>query len=60
MDKKDLRHLNREELIDLIYELKRSDLGVDGPTFSEVNNEKKRLRTRRMYESALFKSRNGY
>ena len=56
MEKKDLRHLNREELIDLIYEMKKSDLSVDGPTFSEVNNEKKRLRTRRMYESALFKT----
>lgn len=56
MEKKDLRHLSRSELVDLIYELKKSDLSVDGPTFSEVNNEKKRLRTRRMYESALFKT----
>lgn len=56
MEKKDLRHLNREELIDLIYELKKSDLSVNGPTFAEVNNEKKRLRTRKMYESALFKT----
>ena len=56
MEKKDLRHLSRSELVDLIYELKKSDLSVDGPTFAEVNNEKKRLRTRKMYESALFKT----
>ena len=56
MEKKDLRHLSRSELVDLIYELKKSDLSIDGPTFSEVNNEKKRLRTRRMYKSALFKT----
>ena len=56
MDKKDLRHLSRGELIDLIYELKKSDVGVDGPSFAEVNNERKRLRTRKLYQSALFKT----
>ncbi len=56
MDKKDLRHLSRVELIDLIYELKKSDVGVDGPSFAEVNNERKRLRTRKLYQSALFKT----
>lgn len=56
MDKKDLRHLSRGELIDLIYELKKSDVGVDGPSFADVNNERKRLRTRKLYQSAFFKT----
>lgn len=56
MKKKDLRFLTRSELIDLIYELKKSDISVDGPTFTEVNNEKKRLRTRKLYQSVLFKT----
>ena len=56
MDKKDLRHLSRGELIDLIYEFKKSDVGVDGPSFADVNNERKRLRTRKLYQSAFFKT----
>ena len=56
MNKKDLRFLSRNELIDLIYELKKSDVGVDGPSFAELNNEKKRLMTRKLYQSALFQT----
>lgn len=39
MDKKDLKHLSRGELIDLIYELKKSDINVDAPSFSELIKE---------------------
>ena len=56
MEKRDLRHLNREELIDLIYEMKKSDINVDAPSFSELNKEQQRLRTRQTYQRAFFKS----
>ena len=56
MDKKDLKHLSRGELIDLIYELKKSDINVDAPSFSELNKEQQRLRTRKTYQRAFFKT----
>lgn len=56
MEKRDLRHLNREELIDLIYEMKKSDINVDAPSFSELNKEQQRLRTRKTYQRAFFKT----
>ena len=56
MDKRDLKHLSRGELIDLIYELKKSDINVDAPSFSELNKEQQRLRTRKTYQRAFFKT----
>ena len=56
MDKKDLKHLSRGELIDLIYEMKKSDINVDAPSFSELNKEQQRLRTRKTYQRAFFKT----
>lgn len=56
MDKKDLKHLSRGELIDLIYELKKSDINVDAPSFSELNKEQQRFRTRKTYQRAFFKT----
>ena len=56
MDKRDLKHLSRGELIDLIYEMKKSDINVDAPSFSELNKEQQRLRTRKTYQRAFFKT----
>lgn len=56
MDKRDLKHLSRGELIDLIYEMKKSDIDVDAPSFSELNKEQQRLRTRKTYQRAFFKT----
>ena len=56
MDKRDLKHLSRGELIDLIYEMKKSDINVDAPSYSELNKEQQRLRTRNTYQRAFFKT----
>ena len=52
MKKKDLKHLSRKELIDLICEMKKTNPLVDVPT-DEVEKEQKRLRSRAAYRQTF-------
>lgn len=52
MKKKDLKHLSRKELIDLICEMKKTNPLVDVPT-EEVEKEQKRLRSRAAYRQTF-------
>lgn len=52
MKKKDLKHLSRKELIDLICEMKKTNPLVDVPT-EEVEKEQERLRSRAAYRQTF-------
>ncbi len=55
MSDKELKHLSRTELIDIIYEMQKQDEEsvIDQPTAEELEHERKRLHYRHRYSKTL-------
>ena len=53
MEKKDLKHLSRSELVDVICEMKKDTTNSNDLTMEEIESEQKRLRDRAVYRKTL-------
>lgn len=51
--KKDLRHLKRRELVEIIYELEKQERTDDGPALEEIEAERRRIRHRERFIRTL-------
>lgn len=49
MEKKDLKHLSRSELVDVICEMKKDTTNSNDLTMEEIESEQKRLKDRAVY-----------
>ena len=53
MEKKDLKHLSRSELVDVICEMKKDTTNLNDLTMEEIESEQKRLKDRAVYRKTL-------
>lgn len=53
MEKKDLKHLSRSELVDVICEMKKDTTNSNDLTMEEIESEQKRLKDRAVYRKTL-------
>lgn len=53
MKKKDLKHLSRRELVDLICEMEKTNLFVDVQALEEAKEEQRRLKDRSVYRQTF-------
>ena len=53
MEKKDLKHLSRSELVDVICEMKKDTTNSNDLTMEEIETEQKRLKDRAVYRKTL-------
>ena len=53
MEKKDLKHLSRIELVDVICEMKKDTTNSNDLTMEEIESEQKRLKDRAVYRKTL-------
>lgn len=56
MRKKDLRHLSRSELVDLVYKMDKTNTTISSPVSEQIRQERKRIRKHRTYRKALFRT----
>lgn len=52
-EKKDLKHLSRRELVDLICEMEKTNLLVDVQALEEAKKEQRRLKDRSAYRQTF-------
>lgn len=53
MEKKDLKHLSRSELVDVICKMKKDTTNSNDLTMEEIESEQKRLKDRAVYRKTL-------
>ena len=53
MEKKDLKHLSRSELVDVICEMKKDTTNSNDLSMEEIESEQKRLKDRAVYRKTL-------
>lgn len=47
MKKKDVNHLNRSELIDLVYQMDKSNTGLNTSASEQIKQERRKIRQKK-------------
>ncbi len=47
MKKKDVNHLNRSELIDLVYQMDKSNTGLNTSVSEQIKQERRKIRQKK-------------
>ena len=55
MKKKDVNHLNRSELIDLVYQMDKSNTGLNTSVSEQIKQERRKIRQKKAIQKFIFK-----
>ena len=55
MKKKDVNHLNRSELIDLVYQMDKSNNGLNTSVSEQIKQERRKIRQKKRFENLFLK-----
>ena len=54
MKKKDVNHLNRSELIDLVYQMDKSNTGLNTSVSEQIKQERRKIRQKKAIQKFIF------
>ena len=56
MKKKDVNHLNRSELIDLVYQMDKSNTGLNTSVSEQIKQERRKIRQKKAIQKFILNS----
>ena len=56
MKKKDVNHLNRSELIDLVYQMDKSNTGLNTSVSEQIKQERRKIKQKKAIRKFIFKA----
>lgn len=55
MKKKDVNHLNRSELIDLVYQMDKSNTVLNTSVSEQIKQERRKIRQKKRFKNLFLK-----